>query len=208
MQAIEIYCMANQDRSDRVRWLIEELGIPYQDHYLRKKSGEMNTPAFRALSPTGRVPVIKDNGLVLYESGAICLYLADKYFANVRLAPALNDPLRGEYLQWMVWSVASLECVVARMFTHVRNEQEKAETYQFAQEQCEILKLALLPVLEKQDYILATGFSAADIMLAAVLPGVWDFLVEPNPAIKKYMQRLMARPAAVKTKVFEVPDMH
>ena len=45
-------------------------------------------------------------------------------------------------------------------------------------------------------------------MLAAVIPGAWDFLVEPNPAIKKYMSRLMSREAAIKTKVFEVPEEH
>lgn len=201
MQPIEIYCMANQDRSDRVRWLLEELQIPYINHYLKKKNGDMNTPAFREMSPTGRVPVIKDGSIIMHESGAICLYLADKY-REVELAPALNSEERAHYLQWMVWSVASLECVVARMFTHVRTEEEKVMTHQFAKEQCEILKLVLLPILERQDYILKSGFSAADIILGAVLPGVWDFLVEPHPAIKKYMNRLMKRPAAIKTEVF------
>lgn len=207
MNSIQIYCMANQDRSDRVRWLLEELGVPYQDHYLKKKLGDLNSPEYRKLNPTGRVPTIVDGDLVLHESAAICLYLADKYQER-RLAPAINSPERAHYLQWMVWSVASLECVVARMFTHVATEEQKKETHQFVQEQCEILKLALNPILEKQEYILPGGFSAADIMLAAVIPGAWDYLVEPNPPIKRYMQRMMSRPAAIKTKVFEVPDMN
>ncbi len=206
MQPIDIYCMANQDRSDRVRWLLEELEVPFKDHYLKKKSGDMDSPEYRKLNPTGRVPTIKDGETVVFESGAICLYLADK-FQNKNLAPKLDSPERAAYLQWMVWSVASLECVVARMYTHVRTEEEKKETHRFTQEQCEAFKLALLPILEKQDYILKSGFSAADIMLAAVIPGAWDFLVEPNPAIKNYMERLMKRPAAIKTKVFEMPDM-
>lgn len=204
MQPIQIYCMANQDRSDRVRWLLEELKVPYSDHYLKKKNGDMNTPEYRKLNPMGRVPTINDSGTVVFESAAICLYIADKYPG---LAPAVNSPERAEYLQWMVWAVGSLECVVARMFTHVNTEAQKQETHQFVKEQCEILKLALLPVLSRQDYILKSGFSAADIMLAAVIPGAWDYLVEPHPEIKRYMERLMNRPAAIKTKVFEVPDM-
>ena len=74
-QPIDIYCMANQDRSDRVRWLIEELGLEYKDHYLKRKNGDLNSPRYLALNPTGRVPTIVDNGKVIYESGAICLYL-------------------------------------------------------------------------------------------------------------------------------------
>lgn len=201
MNAIDIYCMANQDRSDRVRWLLEELQVPYTDHYLKKKNGDMNAPEYRALNPMGRTPTINDNGKIVFESGGICLYLADR-FPEGKLAPGINDPERAEYLQWMVWSVASLECVIARMFTHRRTPEEKAVTEAFVKEQCEILKLALIPVLSRQEYILKSGFSAADIMLAAVLPGAWDYIVEPNPSIKAYMQRLMARPAAVKTAVF------
>ncbi len=206
-QPIDIYCMANQDRSDRVRWLIEELGLDYRDHYLKRKNGDLNSPRYLALNPTGRVPTIVDNGKVIYESGAICLYLADKYRHKKELAPAFEADERADYLQWMVWSVASLECVIARMFTHVSTEAEKAETHAFVKKQCEIFQRALNPILEKQEYILKSGFSAADIMLAAVIPGAWDYLVEPNPAIKAYMTRLMQRPAAVKTRVFEVPDM-
>lgn len=207
MKPIEIYCMANQDRSDRVRWLLEELQLPYKDNYLKRKAGEMNAPEYRKLNPMGRVPTIVDGDLVLHESAAICLYLADKYQHSQILAPKLDSPERAHYLQWMVWSVGSLEAVIARMFTHVSTEAQRKETHEFTKEQCEIFKLALNPILEKQDYILKSGFSAADIMLAAVIPGAWDYLVEPNPAIKRYMERLMQRPAAIKTKVFEAPDM-
>ncbi len=206
MQPIDIYCMANQDRSDRVRWLLEELEVPYKDHYLKKKLGDLNSADYRKLNPMGRVPTIVDGSTVMYESAAICLYLADKY-QDKNLAPKIDSPDRAAYLQWMVWSVASLECVVARMYTHVKTEEQKKETHQFVKEQCENFQLALLPILEKQEYILNGGFSAADIMLAAVIPGAWDFLVEPNPAIKNYMERMMKRPAAIKTKVFEMPDM-
>lgn len=202
MQPVEIFCMANQDRSDRVRWLLEELQIPYIDTYLKKSNGDLNSPKYRLLNPTGRVPTLRDGETVIHESGAICLYLADKY-QHLSLAPRIDSPDRATYLQWMVWSVASLEAVIARMFTHVNTEEQKNETHHSVKEQCEILKLALIPVLEKNEFILGKNFSAADIMLGAIIPGAWDFLVEPNPPIKRYMEMLMKRPAAIKIKVFE-----
>ena len=100
---VQIYCMAKQDRSDRVRWLLEELAVNYQDHFLNQAGGDLNTPEFRKLNPMGRVPVIIDDGKTIFESGAICLYLADKY-TDKKLAPAVNSDERSSYLQWMVFS--------------------------------------------------------------------------------------------------------
>ncbi len=205
---VQIYCMGYQDRSDRVRWLLEELEVPYQDHFLSRKKGELNTPEYRALNPMGRVPTVRDGDITLHESVGICLHLADRYQGKQKLAPDLNSQERALYYQWMVFSVASLESVVARMFTFDgKSEAEISEIKKFVQAQCEIFKKVLNPILEKQDYILPSGFSAADIMLAAVIPGAWDYLVQDNPPMEKYMKRMMARPCATKVKVFDVPDM-
>ncbi|MBC7467223.1 MAG: glutathione S-transferase family protein [Bdellovibrio sp.] len=199
---IQIYAMAKQDRSDRVRWLLEELNAPYEDHFLKKSAGEMQSPQYLKLNPMGRVPTIVDGDTVVYESGAVCLYLADK-FIEKGLAPKLDSAERAAYLQWMVFSVGSLEAVVARMFTFAgKTDSQVAEIKTQVQEQCTILKLALNSVLQKQDYLLASGFSAADIMMAAVIPGAAEYLMEDGSAIKKYMDRLMKRPAAVKAEVF------
>ncbi len=199
---IDLYAMAYQDRSDRVRWLLEEMEVSYTNHFLKKSEGEMNSPSYRAINSMGRVPTIVDGDVTLYESAAICMYLADRYGLG-KLAPHYeNVALRAEYTKWMIWSTASLESVIARMFTHVSTPEETEVTHKYVKDQCEIMKLALLPVLSKQDYILSTGFSAADIMLAAVIPGAQEFLVSPNPEISRYMERLMNRPAAIKAKVF------
>ncbi|MFN8845215.1 MAG: glutathione S-transferase family protein [Bdellovibrionales bacterium] len=206
--AVHIYCMGLQDRSDRVRWLLEELQVPYENHFLSRKKGELNTDEYRALNPMGRVPTIRDQDLVLHESVGICLHLADRYQAHQKLAPEINSHERALYYQWMVFSVGSLEAVVARMFTFQgKSENEINQIKQQVQEQCEIFKKVLNPILSKQEYILPSGFSAADIMLSAVIPGAWDYLVKNNPPIEKYMDRLMSRPCAVKAKVFETPDM-
>lgn len=199
---IDLYAQGWQDRSDRVRWLLEEMKVPYTNHFLKKSAGELNTPEYRKLNPLGRVPTIVDGEIIMSESAAVCMYLADKYSYG-KLAPKMEDEkLRAEYTKWMIFSVGTLECVIARMFTHRNDPTETAVTEAFVKEQCEILKLVLNPVLEVQDYILPTGFSAADIMLAAVIPGAQEYLVDPNPAIKRYMDRMMAREAAIRAKVF------
>ena len=201
-KTIALYAQGWQDRSDRVRWLLEEIKLPYTNHFLNKSAGELNTPEYRKLNPMGRVPTIVDGDIVMSESAAVCMYLADRYSYGT-LAPKMDDvKLRAEYTKWMIFSVGSLEAVIARMFTHVNTPEETAITHQYVKEQSEIFKLVLNPILEKQDYILPSGFSAADIMLAAVIPGAQDYLVTNNPPIQKYMDRMMARDAAVKAKVF------
>lgn len=197
---IELYSNAYQDRSDRVRWLLEEMGIAYDDKLL--SSSELKAPEYLKLNPMGRRPTIVDGDIILFESVAICSYLADRYSYGV-LAPKMEDTkLRAEYLQWMGFSVGSLEAVIARMFTHVSNPEEEAVTLKYVSEQSKIFKKVLNPVLSKQEYILSSGFSAADIMLASIIPGAHDFLVKDNPPIESYMKRMMSREAAIRAKVF------
>ncbi len=202
-KTVKLYAQAYQDRSDRVRWLLEELKVPYENVWLNKKNGDLASPSYLALNPQGRTPTLVDDDIVLFESTALCLYIADTY-GNGSLAPrAENKKLRAEYMQWMTWSTGSLECVIARMFTHVSSPEETQVTKTYVKEQCQIFQKLLVPILSKHDYILSTGFSAADIMLGAIIPGAHEFLVEGIKPLEAYMNRLKAREAAVKAKVFE-----
>lgn len=194
--------MSYQDRSDRVRWLLEEMQTPYTDHFLDKKKGDLETVQYKKLNPMGRVPTIVDGENILWESAAICMYLADKYSYG-HLAPTLEKKeLRAQYIKWMFYSVGTLECVIARMFTHTNNPEEEKSTHLFVKEQSSFFKLALNPILEKQNFILSSGFSTADIMLGAIIPGAHEYLVKGNLPLEKYMERLMNRDAAKKAKVF------
>lgn len=199
---IDLYCMGLQDRSDRVRWLLEEMGITYQDHFLSKSKGELKTAEYLAINAMGRVPTIIDGDITLFESGAICMYLADKYsYGN--LAPKIeNIKLRAEYTKWMIFSVASLECVVARMFVDFKTSEEEVAAHEFVKNQCEIFKLVLNPILSSRETILSSGLSAADFMLAAIIPGAHDYLVKGNPPLEAYMERMMKRDSALRAKVF------
>ncbi len=89
-------------RSQGVQALLEELGAPYELHVLNMKLDEQRKPAYLAINPLGKVPAIEHRGAVVTEQVAIYIYLADA-FPGAGLAPAINDPLRGPYLRWLVF---------------------------------------------------------------------------------------------------------
>ncbi|MBC7168880.1 glutathione S-transferase N-terminal domain-containing protein, partial [Phenylobacterium sp.] len=79
-----------------VRWMLEEIGQPYDTHVLRWETGETKSPDYLAINPMGKVPTIVHDGVVVTECAAICAYLADA-FPQAGLAPPANSPLRGPY---------------------------------------------------------------------------------------------------------------
>src|ERR1700719_1121835 len=89
-------------RSSGVRILLEELGAPYELRAVNMKAGEQRKPAYLAINPMGKVPAIRHRGGLVTEQVAIFIYLAD-LFPQAKLAPALDDRLRGPYLRWMVF---------------------------------------------------------------------------------------------------------
>ena len=84
--SLTLYYQPNT-RAGRPRWLLEELGVPYELD---------RSDAYRTLHPLAKVPALRDDDMVMFESVAICIYLADK-FADQGLAPPLDSPLRGPY---------------------------------------------------------------------------------------------------------------
>ena len=104
-----------QSRSTRPRWLLEEIGAPYELVRVDLGKQEHKTPQYLQIHPHGVVPALVDGDLALIESGAICAYLADK-FPAARLAPAVGTPERGRYYQWMFYTMATLEPPLLQVF--------------------------------------------------------------------------------------------
>ena len=103
-------------RAVRVAWMLEEAGVPYQRVLVDIKAAEPERdPAFLAASPMGKVPALEDGAVRLADSAAICMYLADRY-PDRRLAPGLDDPRRGMYLFWMVYSPGVIEPAMSEKF--------------------------------------------------------------------------------------------
>ncbi|MGR9073833.1 MAG: glutathione S-transferase family protein, partial [Gammaproteobacteria bacterium] len=88
-------------RSVRPLWLLEELGADYEIETVDIFKGEGQKISYKAINPNGSVPTL-DDGTIIYEAGAICLYLADKY-PEAGLAPAINSTERAKYYQWMFY---------------------------------------------------------------------------------------------------------
>src|SRR5689334_1894141 len=95
-------------RAAGVVWTLEEVGQPYELVWVDIMKGEQKAGDVIALNPMGKIPVLVDGGTVVTEAAAISLYLADRY-ASGRLAPALDDPRRGSYLRWSVFSPSVIE---------------------------------------------------------------------------------------------------
>src|SRR5206468_8464594 len=92
-----------------VRWMLEEVGQPYQTHVLDYAAG-MKSPAYLAVNPMGKVPALTHGGTVVTECAAICAYLADA-FPQAGLAPPLSDRSRGPYFRWLFFAAGPIEAV-------------------------------------------------------------------------------------------------
>ena len=107
---------ANPSRSSTIRWMLEEIGVPYEVRRLNLREGDGQKPAFLAINPMGKVPVIEHGGAVISEVAAIATYLADA-FPEAKLAPPIGDPRRGPYLKWMFFGPSCLElCILERAY--------------------------------------------------------------------------------------------
>ncbi|MEZ4302554.1 MAG: glutathione S-transferase N-terminal domain-containing protein, partial [Polyangiaceae bacterium] len=99
---------APRTRATRPRWLLEQLGEPYELVNVDLEKGEHKQLPYLRIHPLGRVPALVDGDAVIFESIAICMYLADKY-PEKKLAPPVGTPERGQYYQWMLFAASELE---------------------------------------------------------------------------------------------------
>src|SRR4030095_13809294 len=97
-------------------WLLEETGLPYERVLTDISTGAQKAPEYLAINPMGKVPGLKDGDAALGEAAAICAYIADRY-PETKLAPAITDPLRARYLQWLFFSPSCIEPALIQLFT-------------------------------------------------------------------------------------------
>lgn len=178
-------------RALRVRWLLEELGIPYRLRPVDLFGGERN-PAH----PLGSVPALRVNGETLIESGAICHWLTDR-FPEAGLAPAVSAAARSRYEQWMFFTPGTLEPPAFDILLHteILPPARRVEAIlPFARKRYRAVLKLLAAELAQRDYLLGQQFTTADILLGSTLmwlPG----MLQNQPEIQAYIDRLGARPA-------------
>ena len=178
-------------RSFSALWMLEELGQPYSSDLRDLKNGEPRSPAYLKLNPDGFVPMINDDGVIVTECPAICLYLADKYGYG-DLAPRIEDPRRGPYLKWLVYATAQLEPARAtRNLTPDAYAKGWGPGWRPLPHVLETIAGALTG-----DYLLGDRFSAADVMIGSTLAmSSVAGEIGPHPVLDPYIARLRSRPA-------------
>ena len=188
-----------QSRSVRPRWLLEELGIPYEIVRLNLQAGEQKTPAYLRINPNGAVPALVDGEVTLFESAAICEYLADK-FPEKKLAPPVGTAARGYYYQWIHFAMSTIEPPLLTIFMHTVMRPEAERRPELVPPARESLKAALAVLdqaLAGRTFLVGDELTTADVMVASTL--AWaqmlGLLDATTPATAAYIGRLMGRPA-------------
>ncbi len=161
---------ASNTRAGRIVWLLEELGIRYELNKMKFHPSELKSNEHRERHPLGRVPVLEDNGIVMYESGAIVEYILARY-AEGRLKPDIKSDVFPLYLQWFHYCegmvMPPMNTIVVQTII-LPEERRNKETLLQAEK---LLNKSLMPIdknLEDKEYLIG-DFSAADIMLGHAL---------------------------------------
>jgi len=182
-----------QVRDLRVRWALEEAGLPYRTRLLEQ--GDQDKPDYRALQPFGQVPILEEDGLVLFETGAIVLHIGERCEA---LLP--QDPqARARARQWLIAALNSIEPFVmnvALIDLFYKNEEwaklRRPGAVEFLQKRLSALSQAL----GDKPYLDGGRFTAGDLMMSTVLRILQNSdIVTSDKRLAAYIERCTARPA-------------
>lgn len=188
--------------------LLEELGRPYERRLIDREHGALDSPAYRALNPNGLIPVLEDGDLVLYETAAICLHLADTH-PEAQLMPALGTPERAQAYKWLMWLTNTLQATLIIYFYPQRwvNEAGSASEAELKA----VAKRRVGALLDQLDaelarhggpWFLGESHSLLDAYVYTLCRWTRHFSpdspVRPareRPHLGPYLQRVLARPA-------------
>ncbi len=171
-----------RSRASIIQWYLEELGVPYEYIQLDMQAGEHRQQGFLAINPMGKVPAIIDGELKLWESGAILLYLADKYGGT-------SSP--EERALWAQWSLFANATLGPGVFVEANREREMSR-----------LMTPLEEIFGKQPFLLGDSFTVADVAVSSYLsyiPIMLQLDLSDYPNVLKYIQKMTERPAFQKT---------
>jgi glutathione S-transferase len=198
-------------QSERIVWLCEELGVPYQlRHYTRNTVTRLSPPELKALHPLGAAPLIEDGDLLLAESAAIVEYIAVKYgHGELQLGP--SHPDYATYLYWFHFSNGNLQPVMGRLMI-ISRAGLPADNPVLASVQMRLDRVLQLvdARLREAAYFAGNQFTTADIMSVFSLTTMRLFQpvnLRPYPGILVYLQRVGKRPAYQRAMAKGDPDL-
>ena len=183
---------AAPSRSSIVRWMLEELGEPYDIHLLSLAKGEQATPDYLAVNPMGKVPALRHGDAVITEAAAICTYLADE-FPHARLNIPVGDPRRGPYLKWLFFSPS---CIEAAVMDRAAPRKEEPRRGMIGYGEFDTVMNVVAKAIEPGPYLMGEQFTAADVVVGSMLRwGMMFNLLPTRPEFVAYVGRLEQRPA-------------
>jgi glutathione S-transferase len=185
-------------RSMRVRWTLQELGVEFEAVTVNMRAGEHRSAVFLKINPAGKLPVLVDGDLILTESVAIVLYLAEKYRDKGLIPTDLGA--RAHFNQWLLFTATELEQPLWRIARHSNlyppAKRLPAEV-PLAREDFTTMARVLEQHLAGREFLIGSAATVADFVLAHTLDWANEIqLLNGLPQLQADMQRMYARPHA------------
>ena len=194
-------------RAARPLWVAHELGLAYEHIPLPYQGGATRTPEFLAINPNGRIPAIDDDGVIVWESMACALYLADRFRpAGLPSLAAENHAEQAEILRWSFWVMSECEKDALTVLMHralMPAERRKPPLADEAERRLLQPLRVLEQHLQSRDYLAGVRFTVADICVASVLAWVQgaNGLMVQCPGVEAWLRRCLERPAFQKLRL-------
>ena len=197
---LKIYGTA-ASRAARPLWVAQELGLAYEHIALSFLGGATRTPEFLKVNPNGRIPVVDDDGVLVWESMACTMYLAERFpGADGESLAARNNTERAEILRWTFWVVTECEKDALLFLMHAMVMPAERRKPKLAEEALRHLSNPLRILnqhLQDRPYLAGERFTVADICVASVIAwveGAGESMAQ-CPQLRDWLQRCLARPA-------------
>ncbi len=185
----------------RTRWMLEEVGVPYEYKRINLRAGDNKTPEFLAISPGGKIPALQDGEVTLTESMAINFYLAEKYAKGL-----MPDDLaeRAHVYAWSFWAISNVQPLLLTILHNVMILPEAERSPQAA----ETARQQLVPyirhldsALQGKEYLVGNRFTVGDLNAASVLglAGMLGIDLAAYPNVHAWLGRTQARPSFAKS---------
>lgn len=198
--ALKIYGTA-ASRAARPLWVAQELGLMYEHIALPYQGGATRTPEFLAINPNGHIPVVDDDGVLVWESMACALYLAERFkHGDGPMLAARTHGEMAEMLRWTFWAVTECEKDALAFLMHSQLMPLARRKPPLAEDALRRLSAPLGVIeqhLQSRPYLAGERFTVADICVASVLAWVEgaDALMGPRPRLAAWLRACLARPA-------------
>ena len=195
-----IFYYAPMSSATRIHWALEELEMPYEKKKIDLAKGEQKAPEYLAMNPNGKVPLVVEDGVAIYESLAILIYLGERYGVDKGLFPKPGME-RAESLTWLCWAQGTLADAGGRMMRNTSErfpeDERNAKAGENAKQELHKALGIVESALEGKEYLVGGKFSYADLAVAGFVPFLARLGADLSSFknIQAWSARCTARPA-------------